>query len=97
MSGGKYDYIHSANLIEFGAMDTLETVRDRLNGLVDAGDAAQEVQHILDALNAAVERRDALAEVLRALEWWDSGDYDEGQFREALAKFRARAGRGSDA
>ena len=89
MSGGSYNYLFERDLLEQGVTSDLEEARDRLAALGYADDAAQAAQQILDALAEAVRRRDALADVLQALEWWDSNDYDEGQFRQALEAFRA--------
>lgn len=35
-----------------------------------------------------------LCEVLHDLEWWQSGDYDEEQYRETVAQFKTKWFRG---
>ncbi|MEV4127076.1 hypothetical protein [Nocardia sp. NPDC049707] len=90
MSGGSYNYLYSRDLIEVGVQSDLEAARDRLAGLGYADDVAQKVQGILDAIAEVERRRDEIADVLQALEWWDSNDFDEEGFREQLDLFQER-------
>ncbi len=95
MSGGSYNYLSTKDADDvLNATDDLRFARDRLKGLGYADDASEKVAEILTAI--ADYRRDVNARlsevegVLHALEWWDSNDWGEDQFREALGAFRSR-------
>lgn len=94
MSGGSYDYVSLADDITvlFEKMYQLEALRDRLASLGYAKDAAMETERLIATLRqfevqtfVAVER---LRPVWKAIEWWDSCDRSEAQFRESLAEYR---------
>ena len=93
MSGGSYDYIYSKDLSELLSMqNAIESMRDRLAGLCYAEDAAKETQELLLSLRqwdvqfkVYMER---LSPVWKAIEWWDSMDSDEKDFKKALAAYR---------
>jgi hypothetical protein len=89
MSGGSYDYLyfHVAEL--GGRRGDLETMAARLEGLPYAVEAAAATRRILEAISD-----EKLAKVWRAVEWWDSGDYDEDQVREAVAEYEEHLKRG---
>lgn len=86
MSGGAYDYLYWKVPELGGHRGQLEAMAERLEGLPYAADAAAATRRILAAVN-----NEALANVWRAVEWWDSGDYGEDQVREALAKYESAA------
>jgi hypothetical protein len=89
MSGGSYDYLHFHAPELGGHRGQLEAMAERLEELPYAGGVAAATRHIL-----AVLGDEALANVWRAVEWWDSGDYGEDQVRDAVAKHKDRADRG---
>jgi hypothetical protein len=84
MSGGSYDYLyfHVAELGGHSGM--LETMAERLEGLPYATEAAVATRRILESIGD-----EKLAEVWRAVEWWDSGDYGEDQVRQVIEEYRA--------
>lgn len=93
MSGGSYNY---ACFIE--GIDDLRSKREDLRRMVDdlyelgAEDVAADLDSLL-ALADSVDRRiqarvQRLWDVMHALEWWKSGDYSEGQFRDAVHDYR---------
>src|SRR5438128_220991 len=90
MSGGSYNYLHSRDVVDGGVLEDLRAAHERLTGLGYATDVAANVAGILRAAEDLEHRKEAINEVLRALEWWDSNDYSENQFREALDDFRTQ-------
>jgi hypothetical protein len=94
MSGGSYNYLCRAQDLEDinGKRATLREMADRLAGLGYAQDAAAETEELLVLLQQwevrAQVRIKRLSEVWKAVEWLDSGDYGEGEVREALAEYR---------
>ncbi|MFF4026928.1 hypothetical protein ACFYY5_29170 [Nocardia elegans] len=93
MSGGSYNYLYSRELGDGGTVEDLRCAQQRLKDLGYADDAAGSVAVVLRMLEDAEQKKAALEGVLHALEWWDSNDWSEDQFREALAKFRAAGDR----
>lgn len=89
MSGGSYNYLYSRELGDGGTVDDLRRAQRRLKELGYADDAAESVAVVLRMLEDAEQKKATLDDVLQALEWWDSNDWSEDQFREALGKFRA--------
>lgn len=96
MSGGSYNYLATTCRDDLGELLTrradLQRMADRLAGLGYAKDAALETESlilVLRQIEIRVEARVArLADVWRAVEWWDSGDYGEDAVRGALAEYR---------
>jgi hypothetical protein len=139
MSGGSYNYLcHVEPLDLAGRIDDLEAMRDRLQGLGYADDAASATQAVLDTIRrnaeevpgshewdyllqeeqervhqledegaqeearskiTAIERvqreigalSQPLYSVWRQIEWWDSLDSGEDDFKRALTQWRARS------
>lgn len=95
MSGGSYNYLYShAGGLEAQRGD-IEAMRDRLQELErqdvpGAYLAARQTRLVLNHLKLAEQRAQDLSSVWRAVEWWDSRDYDEDQVHEALREFRER-------
>lgn len=93
MSGGSYDYLYMRTADELiNYQDDIEDMRDRLHDLA-AGDVAQVLNEVLDLIQsysrAVNSRMYNIYSVLHAVEWLDSGDGCEGDFREALDEYRA--------
>jgi hypothetical protein len=94
MSGGSYDYLcWVQDLEEVNAKRAqLREMADRLAALGYAQDAAAETEELLVLLQQwevrAQVRVKRLAQVWKAVEWWDSGDWSEDQVREALGEYR---------
>lgn len=89
MSGGSYNYLYWQVGELGGHRGELEAMATRLEGLPYAADAAAATRRILEAISD-----EKLAKVWRSVEWWDSGDYDEDQAREAVAEYEAHLKRG---
>lgn len=94
MSGGSYNYLFQAEageLFEFGRRDRLADMRDRLTGL-GYPDVAARVAAIIAAMGDYERQVDALMspvkDVMQAVEWLDSNDYEEDQVREAVVEYR---------
>lgn len=87
MSGGSYNYLcyHSDSLSEHRS--DLESMAERIEGLAYAGQAAADTRRVLALLDEAQRLAGHLADVWRAVEWWDSGDYGEDQVVEEMAKY----------
>ncbi|MEU0991946.1 hypothetical protein [Streptomyces sp. NPDC005953] len=94
MSGGSYDYLcHSWDLGDLlDKRGSLEEMSQALAALGYAQDAARESEELLVLLRQWETRADVrikrLRDVWKALEWWHSADYDEDDFKAALAKYR---------
>lgn len=96
MSGGAYDYVYRALIM--GDIESVVEGRWKLEeiaeGLAAHGypEAVAPVAAIcariaaLDAWSQGLAR-DGLPELLKAFEWWQSGDTNEGHFREDLDKY----------
>lgn len=89
MSGGSYDYLYlqSDDLSRNRRM--IEEMARRLEGLPYASEAATDTRRILTLLADAQALAERLADVWRAVEWWDSGDYGEDDAQDAIAKYRS--------
>lgn len=98
MSGSSYEYLYfnsvSDMLTKYGALEQLERMCKRLEGLSYAKLAAaksRRVQDRLTKLEASIQKNlDDLHDVWRAVEWWDSGDWGEGEVKRAIEKMRLR-------
>jgi hypothetical protein len=95
MSGGSYNYLafkSGADLLGGSGDYDLEAMADRLAGLGYAADAAKETISLLLTIRAARNRIEVsverLTRVWKAVEWWDSADYGEGDVKEALEQYR---------
>jgi hypothetical protein len=90
MSGGSYNYLYSRELIDDETRYLLRLAHDRMAALPYAAHAAGKIQELLSMAEEITRRKEGLSEVLRCLEWWESNDYSEDQFREALDEFHAQ-------
>lgn len=93
MSGGSFGYLSGREVEElFECQHLVEQMRDALIELGYAPDAAKETDELLLMLrqySALIAlRQERLAPVWHEMEWWQSNDSDEDDFREALAKYR---------
>lgn len=89
MSGGSYDYLCFKADDLSGRRGTVERMAQRLEGLPYASTAAADTRRILALLADAQAQAERLADIWRAVEWWDSGDYgDGGEVLVALAAYR---------
>ncbi|WP_280422809.1 hypothetical protein [Nocardia carnea] len=95
MSGGRYNHLYRQEpdeLLGLGRVEDLTAIRDRLIEL-GASDIATEVDEILSAITAFQEKAGRqmtkLGDVLQAVEWLDSNDWDEDQVKEVIGRFRA--------
>ena len=95
MSGGSYEYLcfkDSGELLSGGNDKMLQSMADRLSGLGYANDAAKETQELLQIIKQSRDRLDTIRERLsplwRAIEWWDSCDSGEDDFKKVLNSYR---------
>lgn len=93
MSGGSYNYLFRVEVCDLmNSIDALESMAERLSGLGYAKDVAAETTNLLISLRSFEIRAEAmrgrLASVWKAMEWWDSNDTSEDEFKEALQGFR---------
>lgn len=95
MSGGSFDYLCSKDIEELLANPwQLEDMYQAIAKLGYAPDAARETEELRLTLLAAKTRFDVVLERMRpiwkAMEWWQSCDWGEDDFKEALAEYRKR-------
>lgn len=93
MSGGSYDYLCYKDPDQLmSCTDQLQSISDRLAGLGYAPDAAAEVQELLLTIrqydNRISSMMNRLTDVMRSVEWWDSGDCGEDAVKKSLEKYR---------
>jgi hypothetical protein len=97
VSGGSFNYLcHTWDLDDLvGKQMDLEAMAQALAALGYAKDAARETEELLVLLRQwevqATVRVERLREVWKAMEWWQSCDYSEDTFKEALAEYRGEA------
>lgn len=96
MSGGSYDYLcykDALQLLDYEG--PLSAMANRLTGLGYAQEAAQETSELLSIVQRTLKdiqiRAGHLRNVWQAVEWWDSGDWDEDGVKQALAEYRKKA------
>jgi hypothetical protein len=94
MSGGSFNYLchkDAAELLQGGTHDAAE-MGDALAVLGYAPDAAEETHALIAEVRAAEARLNAslhrLRPVWKAMEWWQSCDWSENDFKRALAEYR---------
>lgn len=94
MSGGSYNYLcfkDGEELFEYGRLHDLENMASRL---IELGyeDAAKEVLHMKYTIQQSLVRvqvmKDRLEDVMKAVEWNDSGDSGIDRVEEAIKKYR---------
>lgn len=70
----------------------LQKMADAIAKLGYAPDAAKEAMDFLLTIRACQNRleamRDRLSPIFYAMEWWQSGDSSEEDFKEALGRYR---------
>ncbi len=96
MSGGSWDYLYSKELDELlNRKGSIQQMADKLAMLGYAPDAASETMDLLLTLRMFECRLDAMLDRLRpiwkGIEWWDSADWSEETFKEALTRYRGAA------
>ena len=98
MSGGSFNYLcHTWGFHDLvSKQGDLEAMAQALAGLGYAKDAARETVELLLLLRQwevqASVRVERLREVWKAMEWWQSSDYSEDDFRETLAAYQSSGG-----
>lgn len=93
MSGGSYEYLCFKTADELTQQtEMLKKMSERLAGLGYAQDAAKETEELLTIINQYLVRADVRIErlnrVWKAIEWWDSCDSGEDDFKIELARYR---------
>lgn len=97
MSGGYYEYVgwkDIEELILYHNQSQLDGIHKRLLGLNYSQDAAIATGRILNDIREFMESMtpciQEIREVWQELEYWDSNDHSELQFKDALKRWRAR-------
>lgn len=92
MSGGSYNYLYLKEPDELAASADFDRMMERAAGLPYAQDFALELERMetirrlyLIRMRVAMEN---LQGPMHALEWWDSCDYGEDDFKDALDEWR---------
>ena|SRR5579859_2114176 len=97
MSGGSFDYLYAMEVERLLHDCNLEIVEAMANELAlhEAGDAAIEtwetigklklIRQAMSDLDISIDR---LRHVWHAMEWWQSHDYGEDEFKRVLAEYR---------
>ncbi|MGH0790932.1 hypothetical protein ACQVTU_25120 [Bacillus cereus] len=94
MSGGSHNYLcfkDEHDLFEYGRIDDLEEMASRL---IDLGyeDAAKEVLHMKYTIQQSLVRvgvmKVRLDGVMKAVEWYDSGDSGIEAVEKVIKKYR---------
>lgn len=93
MSGGSYSYLYSKDIDELiHIQDEIQTMADDLSRLGYASDAALDTLAFLNFLRYDLARlavmKERLSVVWKAMEWWQSCDTDEADFKQALNLYR---------
>ncbi len=93
MSGGSWDYLYWKGPDELvSSTESLQKMADRLTELDYAHDAASETQELVLIIkqfrNRAGAMRRRLSNVWQAVEWLDSGDWEEGAVKDRLTHYR---------
>ena len=92
MSGGSFNYLcykEPVNL--FHHIEDLEDVERYLlrNGYYDvAHDVRRQIEYLESARNRIEVLHEQLSPVLKAVEWYVSGDYGEDSLKRAVEKYR---------
>lgn len=94
MSGGSYDYLYCKETYRlFDPMYTsyIEDMADRCLEL-GCEDVARDLQRLYQYIKSAQIRVDVLREqlkdVMRSVEWYDSGDFGKDNFMEHIERYR---------
>lgn len=88
MSGGSFDYLCFRGLGEVVEGENFEMAMSDLRERPYSTEAGQEMSAILEDFRDLEERFRQLEGVLKALEWWRSGDSSEEDLKEACAKWK---------
>lgn len=96
MSGGSWGYLYRGDLTQFlgsnGYTLTLSSLKDAEAELRKQlqPEVAGEMSLIVAHVTLAAAKFQGLAPVLKALEWWDSGDWSKEDFLQACAEWVER-------
>lgn len=88
MSGGSFNYLYYKCLAEAMWGKDFEMAMSDLRERPYSTEAGQEMSAILEDFRDLDERFRQLEGVLKALEWWRSGDASEEDLKEACAKWK---------
>jgi len=94
MSGGSYNYLFSKtgeNIDE--ARQDMSEMLDRLVelGYLEAAKETQDAISILDLFKLKIQEKiDRLSKVWKAVEWYDSNDWEEDEIEKAIEEYRKR-------
>lgn len=94
MSGGSWNYLYSKeidDLMQYSNIITLEEMADYLNknGYEDvARDTIRLVEYIKSATIRIEVLHEMLSPVFKAVEWYDSGDYEKDKVEKAIEEYR---------
>lgn len=101
MSGGSYDYACFVSDVEdiLSKRSDIEQLCERLEGIPYASGPAGDLRALLNEVNElnskAEKTLSALAGVMKGIEWWDSCDWSERQFREEVEEYMEKGTEGA--
>lgn len=94
VSGGAYHYMGHGQFLFGSAMTDVETLEEIAGRLDELGcpDAAKETRDVLATLDRLNDQYKPLCELWIGLEWLDSGDRGEDEFRADYSEYRRLKG-----
>jgi hypothetical protein len=97
MPGGSWNYLYSKedlDLVEDNVINDLERVAVRLTKIAYAKAVAKDVKECIALLRLSLRliteadiKKKALTDILKTLEWWDSCDSSEEDFKNAITTY----------
>ena len=94
MSGGSYDYLYCKEAHELFNPYYAGMIDDMADVLLREGyrDIARDMRRLSEYIKTAYNRVDVLSEnlndVMRSVEWYESGDFGENTLKEHLEDYR---------
>ena len=94
MSGGSYNYLYCKETGEFFNLDSINSLSDMADMLLKEGyeDVSRDVARLIEYIKSAWIRvdvlREQLSDVMRSVEWFDSGDFGRDTLREHIEMYR---------
>jgi len=94
MSGGSHDYLYCKETSELFQLQNIANIDDMATILRHKGyeDIARDMLRLAEYIKSAWTRVDVLSDqlkdVMRSVEWYESGDFGDGTLEEHLNDYR---------
>lgn len=94
MSGGSYDYLYCKQTYELFQLESISYLSEMADMLLKEGyeDVSRDVVRLIEYIKSAWIRvdvlREQLSDVMRSVEWFDSGDFGRDTLREHIEMYR---------